>query len=41
LGQHDQSSRDAESVLTEYLADKQLLVILDNCERWWINAPGW
>lgn len=33
LGRHDQSSRDAESVLIDHLADKQLLLILDNCEH--------
>jgi len=33
LGLTDQSSRDPQTVLVGYLADKQLLLVLDNCEH--------
>ena len=33
LGLSDLSSRDPETVLAGYLADKQLLLVLDNCEH--------
>ena len=33
LGLSDVSSRDPETVLAGYLADKQLLLVLDNCEH--------
>ncbi|QUH06233.1 LuxR family transcriptional regulator [Saccharopolyspora erythraea] len=33
LGLRELSTRDAETVLADYLADKQLLLLLDNCEH--------
>lgn len=33
LGVHDQSTRLASVVLADYLADKRLLLVLDNCEH--------
>jgi predicted ATPase/DNA-binding CsgD family transcriptional regulator len=33
LGLRDRSTRDLETVLADYLADKQLLLLLDNCEH--------
>jgi predicted ATPase/DNA-binding CsgD family transcriptional regulator len=33
LGLRDLSNRDSETVLVSYLADKQLLLVLDNCEH--------
>jgi non-specific serine/threonine protein kinase len=33
LGLSDLSNRDSEAVLVSYLADKQLLLVLDNCEH--------
>lgn len=33
LGLHDQTVRDATTVLVDYLADKRLLLVLDNCEH--------
>ncbi|MFD2421772.1 ATP-binding protein [Amycolatopsis pigmentata] len=33
LGLADRSSRDPENVLSSYLADKRLLLVLDNCEH--------
>lgn len=33
LDLRDQSMRDPQTVLTDYLADKRLLLILDNCEH--------
>ncbi len=33
LGIHDRSTRAPEAVLVDYLADKQVLLVLDNCEH--------
>lgn len=33
LGLNQQSSRPSEAVLADYLADRQVLLVLDNCER--------
>lgn len=33
LGLHDTSNRDPQDVLLEYLAEKRLLLVLDNCEH--------
>ncbi|QIZ40008.1 LuxR family transcriptional regulator [Saccharopolyspora sp. ASAGF58] len=33
LGLHDQTVRDATTVVVEYLADRKLLLVLDNCEH--------
>lgn len=33
LGLMEQSSRDPETVLVEFLADKRMLILLDNCEH--------
>ncbi|QIZ37351.1 LuxR family transcriptional regulator [Saccharopolyspora sp. ASAGF58] len=51
LDLHDQTARDATTVVVDYVADKQLLLVLDNCEHLihacaalattlLVNAPG-
>lgn len=39
LGLRDQSTRDPDTVLADYLADKRMLLVLDNCEHV-LNACG-